>query len=199
MNYKQIKAIERANKERILKVCPLACDKSGIYFFIREENGFKYAYIGQSVKVLTRLAQHLSGFQHIDLSIKKHRLWSEDNVTGWRIGVMYCEKGRLDELEQKYIKLYADKGYQLRNATSGSQGEGKKDIADAPTKGYLEGLHNGYKKARQEMAHLFDLHLEVKTKKDPPTKLQERALAKFYGFIGRSDGDVNQEEASEQA
>ena len=59
MNYKQIKAIERANKDKILKVCPLACDRCGIYFFIREENGFKYAYIGQSVKVLTRLAQWL--------------------------------------------------------------------------------------------------------------------------------------------
>ena len=187
MNFRQIKAIEKANKEKVLRICPLACDRSGIYFLVREENGFKFAYIGQSVKVLTRLAQHLSGFQHIDLSIKKHGLWDEDNVTGWKIGVMYCEKQRLDELEQKYIRLYADKGYQLRNATSGSQGEGKKDIADAPTKGYLEGLHNGYKKARREMAHLFDLHLEVKTKKDPPTKLQEKALAKFYGFIDRGD------------
>ena len=189
MNFRQIKAIEKVNKDRVLKLCPEAKDKSGIYFLIREEGGFKYAYIGQSVKVLTRLAQHLSGFQHIDLSIKKHKLWSEDNVTGWRIGVMHCEKDRLDELEQKYIRLYADKGYQLRNATSGSQGEGKRDIADAPTKGYLEGVHNGYKKARKEIAHLFDLHLEVKTKKDPPTKLQERALAKFYGFIERGDID----------
>lgn len=200
MNFRQIKAIEKANKEKIQSVCPQARDSCGIYFLIREDESFRYAYIGQSVKVLTRLAQHLSGYQHIDLSIKKHGLWDgKTNPMGWRVSVMYCEREKLDELEQKYIKMYADYGYQLRNKTSGSQGEGKKDIADAPTKGYLEGLHNGYKKARQEMAHLFDLHLEVKTKKDPPTKLQERALAKFYGFIGRSDEDVNQEEASEQA
>lgn len=190
MNFRQIKAIEKVNKEKILAVCPGARDGCGIYFLIREDSDFRYAYIGQSVKVLTRLAQHLSGFQHIDLSLKKHGLWDEEkNPTGWRVGVKYCEREKLDELEQKYIKMYANYGYQLRNATSGGQGEGKRDIADAPTKGYLEGLHNGYKKARQEMAHLFELHLEVKTKKDPPTKLQERALAKFYGFIGRGEED----------
>ena len=184
MNLRQVKAIEAANKKKILAICPDARDESGIYFLIREENGFKYAYIGQSVRVLTRLAEHLKGFQHIDLSIKKHKLWGEDNPAGWRIGVMYCGRDQLDELEQKYIKMYADRGYQLRNATSGSQGEGKKDIADNPTKGYLEGLHNGYKKAQKEIAHLFDLHLEFKTKKEPPTKLQVKAAEKFKEFIG---------------
>ena len=196
MNYrkfKQAKAIEAANKKKILAICPDARDESGIYFLIREENGFKFAYIGQSVRVLTRLAEHLRGFQHIDLSIKKHKLWSEDNPTGWRIGVLYCDRSQLDELEQKYIKMYADKGYQLRNATSGSQGVGKKDIADNHTKGYLEGLHNGYRKAQKEIAHLFKLHLSVNTKKEPPTKLQEKALDKFNDFIG-VDEDVREEE-----
>lgn len=185
--FKQAKAIEAANKKKILAVCPDARDESGIYFLIREENGFKYAYIGQSVKVLKRLAEHLRGFQHIDLSIKKHKLWSEDNPTGWRVGVLYCDRSQLDELEQKYIKMYADRGYQLRNATSGSQGEGKKDIADNPTKGYLEGLHNGYKKAQKEIAHLFDLHLDFSTKKDPPTKLQVKAQEKFERFIMKDE------------
>lgn len=187
MNLRQIKAIERDNKTKILGVCPEARDESGIYFLLREENGFRYAYIGQSVRVLTRLAQHLQGYQHIDLSIKRHKLWSKSNPTGWRIVVRYCEREQLDKLEQKYIKMYADRGYQLRNATSGSQGEGKRDIADNPTKGYLEGLHNGYKKAQKEIAHLFDLHLEVKTKKEPPTKLQVRAIEKFEEFIMRGE------------
>jgi hypothetical protein len=127
----------------------------------------------------------LVGFQHIDLSIKKHGLWREDNPHGWRVRVRYFDKTELDEMEQKYIKAYADKGYQLRNATSGSQGEGKRDIADNQTKGYLEGLHNGYKKAQKEIAHLFDLHLECRAKKEPPTKLQLKALEKFNEFIGR--------------
>ena len=183
MNLRQIKAIEAENKKKILKLCPNARDACGIYFILREENGFKYAYIGQSVRVLTRLAEHLRGYQHIDLSIKKHKLWSEDNPTGWRIFALYCERSELDFLEQKYIKMYADKGYQLRNATSGSQGEGKRDISDAPTKGYLEGLHNGYRKAQKEIAHLFKLHLDYKTKKETPTKLQLKAVEKFEKFI----------------
>lgn len=183
MNFRQVKAIEAANKKRILEILPNVRDESGIYIMVREENGFKYAYIGQSVRVLTRLAEHLRGYQHIDLSIKKHKLWSEDNPTGWRIGVLYCDKSQLDELEQKYIKMYANKGYQLRNKTTGSQGEGKRDISDAPTKGYLEGLHNGYRKAQKEIAHLFKLHLDYKTKKETPTKLQLKAIEKFEKFI----------------
>lgn len=183
MDYRQIKAIEKANKDRILKVCPGVPETSGIYFLTREEGGFKFAYIGQAKHLLTRLAGHLSGYQHIDLSIKKHKLWSEDNPTGWRVAYIECREEYLDEQEQSHIKAFANKGYQLRNKTSGSQGEGKKDIADEPTKGYLEGLHNGYKKAQKEIAHLFKLHLTCGTKKEPPTKLQEKAMAKFNNFI----------------
>lgn len=183
MNFKQIKAIEKANKERILKVCPGMPDTSGIYILKREEGGFRYAYVGQAKKLLTRLAGHLKGYQHIDLSLRKHGLYSKENPTGWAVGFVECQENRLDEMEQKYILAYATAGYQLRNKTSGSQGEGKKDIADAPTKGYLEGLHNGYKKAQKEIAHLFDLHLKCETKKEPPTKLQIRAMKKFKNFI----------------
>lgn len=183
MNYRQIKAIEKANKERILKVCPNVPDRSGIYFLTRKDGGFKYAYIGQAKKLLTRLAQHLTGYQHIDLSLKKHKLWSEDNPTGWKIEYIECQEEHLDHQEQQHIKAFANMGYQLRNKTSGSQGTGKKDIADEPTKGYLEGLHNGYKKAQKEIAHLFKLHLVCGTKKVPPTKLQAKALDKFNNFI----------------
>lgn len=176
-------AIEKANKGRILKVCPDVPDRSGIYFLTREENGFRYAYVGQAKKLLTRLAGHLTGYQHIDLSIKKHGLFAEDNPSGWKVDYIECQEQYLDEQEQSHIKAYANMGYQLRNKTSGSQGEGKKDIADEPTKGYLEGLHNGYKKAQKEIAHLFKLHLKCETKKEPPTKLQEKALEKFENFI----------------
>ena len=189
---RRIKAIEKRNKERILKVCPGVPDVSGIYILTREENGFKYAYVGQAKKLLTRLAGHLKGYQHIDLSLKKHGWLNEGHITGWMIDWVKCDASDLDEYEQKFIKAYANKGYQLRNKTSGGQGEGKKDIADEPTKGYLEGLHNGYEKARKEMAHLFKLHLVCGTKKEPPTKLQVKAMQKFEKFIGvwgEADGD----------
>lgn len=183
MNYKQIMAIEKVNKARILKVCPDVTDASGIYILTREEGGFKFAYVGQAKKLLSRLAGHLKGYQHIDLSLKKHGLWSEDKPTGWKISFVEYPEQFLDEQEQIYIKQMANLGYQLRNKTSGSQGEGKRDIADEPTKGYLEGLHNGYKKAQKEIAHLFKLHLVCGTKKVPPTKLQEKAMQKFECFI----------------
>lgn len=71
-NYRKAMAIEAKNKKRILAVNPKVDDNSGIYFLIRmDEDGILYAYIGQAKHLLTRLAQHLSGYQHIDLSLKK--------------------------------------------------------------------------------------------------------------------------------
>lgn len=183
MNYRQIKAIEKANKERVLKCCPEVPETSGIYVLMREENGFKYAYVGQAKHLLTRLAQHLNGYRHIDLSLKKRGLRSEDNPMGWAIDFVECTEAELDENEQSMLWVCANMGYQVYNHTSGGQGKGKKAIGDAPTKGYLEGLHNGYAKAQKEIAHLFKLHLVCGTKKEPPNKLQAKALEKFNKFI----------------
>ena len=179
----RIKAIELENKRRILKACPNVPDRSGIYFLTRAEDGFRFDYIVQAKRLLTRLAGHLKGYQHIEHSLRKRGLYSESNPTGWKVAYIECQEQYLDEQEQKHIVAYANAGYQLLNKTSGSQGKGKKDIADEPTKGYLEGLHNGYKKAQKEMAHLFKLHLKCETKKEPPTKLQVKALEKFNNFI----------------
>lgn len=184
MDMRQIKAIEKANKERILKVCPVVPERSGIYFLLREENGFKYGYVGQAKHLLTRLAQHLRGYQHIDLSLKKHGFYSEDNPNGYRIHFLEFPINQLDAMEQKYILKYANAGYQMRNKTSGSQGEGKQGIADnKPSKGYYDGIEQGKKKSREFIADLFKKHLVVTTKKQPPTKLQEKALQKFNDFI----------------
>lgn len=184
VNYKQVYAIKAKNKARILEVCPDCPNVSGIYFLLREEDGFKYAYIGQAKDLLDRLAGHLSGYQHIDLSIKKHGFYSEKNPTGYKIHYLRFLESELDEKEQYYIKKYANAGYQLRNKTSGSQGEGKHGIAqNRPAKGYFDGVEQGKKKSREFIADLFNKHLVVSTKKDPPTKLQEKALQKFNDFI----------------
>lgn len=182
MEYRQIKAIDYKNKQLIKSICPSARDESGIYILTREENGFKFAYIGQSLKVLTRLAQHLRGYQRIDLSLRKHKFWSESNSTGYKIECLDYPPNLLDQWEQYYIRLYASKGYQLRNETSGSQGVGKKDIAEKVTKGYLEGVHNGYRKAQKEIAHLFDLHLDFVIK-GKPNKIKDKAFVKFKEFL----------------
>ncbi|MBR6523475.1 MAG: GIY-YIG nuclease family protein [Clostridia bacterium] len=184
VNYRQIKAIEYKNKQRILKVCPGVPETSGIYIFLREEDGFKYAYIGQAKHLLTRLAQHLKGYQHIDLSIKKHGLWSEDNPAGWKLICFPYPESELNGKEQAYIKLYANDGYQLRNKTSGSQGEGKHGIAEnKPAKGYYDGKKQGYRDAQKFVRNLFDKHLKYGQKSDKPNKNQEKAMAKFEEFL----------------
>ena len=194
MDMRKIKAIEKANKEHILKICPNVPERSGIYFLLREENGFRFGYIGQAKHILTRLAGHLRGYQHIDISIKKHGLYSEDNPCGYKIHFLEFPESQLDEMEQKYIKQYANAGYQLRNKTSGSQGDGKQGIsANKQSKGYYDGLEQGKKKSREFVADLFAKHLVVSTKKQPPTKLQKKALQKFMDFIDLSEYLQNSE------
>lgn len=188
MDLRQVKAIEAANKKRILKVCADVPDRSGIYFLLREEDGFRYAYIGQAKHLLTRLAQHLSGYQHIDLSIKNHGLYSEENGTGWRVHFLEFPESELDEMERKYIKLYANKGYQLRNKTVGGQGQGKSGMDDnRPAKNYHDGLHQGYLNAQRFVARLFEKHLDYRQKSEKPNKNQEKAAAKFRAFLEVND------------
>ena len=188
-NIRQVKAIEQKNKNRLLAINSQLDEGSGIYFLTRvDENGIKYAYIGQAKHILTRLAQHLVGYQHIDLSLKKYRLYSLENPHGWKIGFMHFPEEQLDDKEQYYIKMYAQNGYQLRNKTSGSQGKGKKQIDEyKPAKGYRDGLKQGYANASKEVAHLFDKHLRVSIKSDKPNKVQEKALQKFMDFMNYKD------------
>ena len=185
MNYRQLYAIKKANKERILKVCPNCPERSGIYFLLREEGGFKFAYIGKAKTLLSRLADHLQGYtQHIDRSLKKHGLWSDENPTGWTINFLEFPESELNEKEQYYIKKYANAGYQLRNVTSGSQGQGKKGLGNAKQpKTYTEGVVQGEKNMAKRIKHLFDLHLDYVPKKNPPTKLQEKAMQKFKDIL----------------
>ncbi len=186
-NFRQIKAIEAKNKKRILEVCPDVDEKSGIYVMLRYENGFKYAYVGQAKHLLTRLAQHLhigKNPPHIDLSIKKHGLYSEENPTGWRIVYYHCAEDELNENEREMISKYANAGYQLRNKTSGGQDGGKFGIAENRSpKGYRDGVAQGYENARKEIKHLFDLHLVANVRSSKPNKTQEKALQKFLDFL----------------
>lgn len=187
-NYKQIYARKRDCERRIKAVCPEAEHESGIYCFHRiSEDGFKFAYVGQATKsLLTRLGEHLLGYQHIDLSIRKHGLYdAEKNPYGYKVEVLCrCTADECDEKEQFYIKQKADEGYQLRNHTGGSQGTGKRGFDDhRPAKGYHDGLKQGEKNAKQFVADLFSKHLDFVPKKQPPTKLQVRAMEKFEEFL----------------
>jgi hypothetical protein len=189
-NFRKAKAIESQNKRRLLEVNPHLDERSGIYVLTREdEDGFKYAYIGQAKHILTRLAQHLVGYQHIDLSLKKHGLHSKDNFFGWKIGFLHYSENSLDEMEQYHIRQYANEGYQLRNKTSGSQGEGKRQIDEyRPSKGYHDGLKQGRKNLAKELSHIIEKHLEITLKEDKKNnKVSMKALEKFQALLSDTE------------
>lgn len=200
MNYQNIaraKAIEQENKKRLLKLNPKLNDKSGIYFLLREdENGFKFAYVGQAKSVLQRLASHLVGYeQHIDLSLRKHKLYSEDNPYGWRVEFLNFPESQLDEKEKYYIKLYADNGYQLRNVSIGGQG-GNRDSGSigerkAP-KGYLQGIQQGRKNLARELSNIAEKHLKIELREDKANnKVSQKQYEKFMDLlkVGESNTD----------
>lgn len=185
-DFRKIKAIERENKKRLLEVNPYLDEDSGIYFLTRiDENGIKYAYIGQAKHILTRLAQHLVGYQHIDLSIKKHGFYANDNPYGYNIGFLKSPESDLDEMEQFFIKKYANAGYQLRNKTAGGQCEGKTQIDEyRPQKGYRDGIKQGKKSLARELSHIIDTHLTVEIRPEKANnKVSKKAFEKFKGLL----------------
>lgn len=189
-NFRKAKAIEAKNKKRLLEANPNLDERSGIYFLTRvDEEGIKYAYIGQAKHILTRLAQHLTGYQHIDLSIKKHGLYSNRNFYGWKVGFEHHPLDKLNEREQHYIKLYATYGYQLRNKTSGSQGEGKRQIDEyRPAKGYYDGLQQGRKNLAKELSHIIEKHLVISLKEEKKNnKVSIKALEKFQSLLSDTE------------
>lgn len=198
MSYQNIaraKAIEQENKKRLLKLNPKLNDKSGIYFLLREdENGFKFAYVGQAVHILQRLASHLVGYeQHIDLSIRKHKLYSEDNPYGWRVEFLNFPESQLDEKEKYYIKLYADKGYQLRNVSLGGQGENRASGSigerKAP-KGYMQGIQQGKKVLARELSSIAEKHLIIRLKPEKEhNKVSQKQYEKFMDLLKAGENE----------
>lgn len=195
-NYRQIYAIKKANEEKIRKLCPEADEAPGIYWLWREDAaGIRYGYLGQTTKsLLQRLAEHLSGYQHIDLSIKKHKFYSENNIYGYHIEIVeHCSPEECDERERYWIKYYADQGYQLRNKTSGGQDDSKAVLGEGKsTKGYRDGLVQGRKNTQKEIAKLFEKNLtyEINGK---PTKNKQKAYDKFQAFLNEDKIDNEDE------
>ena len=195
------KAIEKENKKKLLKLNPELNDESGIYFFLREdENGFRFAYIGQAVKILTRLASHMTGYeQHIDLSLRKHKLYDEQkNPNGWRVEFLNFPESELDEKEKYYIKLYADKGYQLRNVSLGGQGENRASGSigerKAP-KGYMQGIQQGKKVLARELSHIAEKHLKIEIREDKKNnKVSQKQFEKFKELMNEDSYKESDEE-----
>lgn len=189
MDFRQLKAIESANKKKLLKLFPNLTDESGIYVLYRFEDDFKFAYVGQAEKILTRLASHMRGYQHIDLSIKNHGWYSKENESGWRVATYKFSITELDEKEKYFIRECAKAGYQLRNKTAGGQGEGHKIIAETrPAKGYYDGLKQGEKKLKRQLNNIINRYLEISLKKD--NKSSQKAFEKFKLLLTEEEIDV---------
>lgn len=189
-DYKKVKAIEQTNKKRFLAVNPALTEDSGIYvLFRKDEAGIKYAYVGQAKHVLSRLAQHLTQYQHIDLSLKKHGLYSKDNMYGWQVIQLNFPERLLDEKEQEYIVRYANAGFQLRNKTSGGQGKGKAQIDEyKASKGYREGIERGRKTLAKELSAIIEKHLVVSVKEEKRgNKISIQQLEKFNELLRVDD------------
>lgn len=185
-NYRQRIAIDKKNEQHLLSINPDLDNQSGIYFLTREDEvGIKYAYIGQAKRLLKRLVDHLGGYQHIDRSIKKHGLYGPGNKYGWRIGFIHYQESELDEQEKRWIKEYANAGYQLRNKTAGGQGEGKIQIDEyRPAKGYRDGLKQGRINLARELKHIIDTHLIVMLKPEKEdNKVSQKAFEKFNDLL----------------
>ena len=178
-NIAKAKAIQRQNIQRLKKLNPELDNKSGIYFLTRNE---PQIYIGQARHLDERLASHLSGYeQHIDRSLKSHGLYSENNPYGYKVNFLHYPESKLDEMEQYYIQLYAEKGWSLKNKTAGSQGVGKVKIAEfKPAKGYRDGISQGRKTMAREISHIIDTHLTVQIRDGKQhNKVSQRAFEKF--------------------
>ena len=186
-NIAKAKAIEKINKQRLLKVNPKLDDESGIYFLTRtDEDNISYFYIGQAVHILTRLAQHLVGYQHIDISIKKRGLYSTDNPYGWKLNVIYYPKSELDKWEQYWILEYTKRGYQCRyNKTGGGQGEGKEKINEfRPAKGYRDGIKQGKINLARELSSIAEKHLKIEIREDKKNnKVSQKQFEKFMDLM----------------
>lgn len=192
-NMRQIYAIKSKNRKRILEVCPDMKRESGIYFYTRtDENGISYFYIGQSVDCLERSISHLTGYQHIDLSIKKRGFYSEKNPYGWKLNVMYYPKDKLDEMEQYWILEYTKRGYQCRyNKTAGGQGEGKEKINEfKPSKGYRDGIQQGKKVLARELSSIAEKHLIICLKPEKEhNKVSQKQYEKFMDLLKEGESD----------
>lgn len=196
-NYRKIMAIRKANEDKIRKMCPSVTDNPGIYLFWRvDSDGFRFCYVGQARTLCKRMAEHLSGYQHIDLSIKKHKFYDEEsNPWGYHTEVLEeCALDELDAREQYWIKYYADQGFQLRNKTTGSQSEGKAALGDAKSnKGYRDGLLQGRKNTQREIKELFDKYLTYDVK-GKPGKIKQRKYDEFTAFLNEGESEIEEDE-----
>ena len=187
---KYLKAQERTNKmcEYLYAYDNRLNETPGIYILTRvnpptkDGTQKKYAYIGQALKIVERLAGHFLSFaQRIDISLKTRGLWYPSNPYAWKIDVYYCNEDELDQKEREFIKAAQEQGYELYNITSGGQDEGKEDINQRQAgKGYRDGLAQGYLNCLKEIRELFDKYLDYDVKRNESSLKKNGDVKEIY-------------------
>lgn len=182
-NYEDLLCKQKEIERLLKKVCPKICEKSGIYFYTREDSDGKSFYIGKAVNLLERNITHtLSRKQHIDNSIKKYGFYSEENKIGWKLNVLFFPREQLDEKERYYIDLYVKSGAYSYNIESGGT-EGKTIIGERKEgRGYNDGKAYGKEQLRKEIATLFEKYLDFSIK-EPYNKIKQRKFDEFKKLI----------------
>ena len=121
----------------------------------------------------------------LTIVIKGIRFYDEENnIYGYHVNVIEeCAEEDMDERERYWIKMFADKGYQLRNKTSGGQDGDKSALGEGKSnKGYRDGLVQGRKNTQKEIKELFDKYLTYDIK-GKPGKIKQRKYDEFTAFL----------------
>ena len=178
--------MKNAREKKIESICPEMPNTSGIYAFYRvDEAGIRRSYVGQALRLRERCASHLGEYDHIALSLKKHKFYSESNPTGWKLAYRTCKKSELDQKEIETIKAFADKGFQMYNVTAGGQSAGKQVTGQyKPPKTYRQGIQQGKITLARELKHIIDTHLNVSIRPEKANnKVSIKALEKFNDLL----------------
>lgn len=182
-NYQIIKAKIRDKKKIILKQNPDIDEGTGIYIIYRYDyqKNEKICYIGQAKNMLERLARHLFGYQAIDNSIRKHRIYDkEKNPSGYKFRILcHCDESILDEQERYCIGIYMADGWILKNITGGGQNSKESDINERKqSKGYMDGLKQGYNNCLKDVRVYFEKYLDFVIKEPRLTKTKKPIVIK---------------------
>lgn len=189
MDYRQRKAIEKTYKKNWLKLCPTLNNNAGIYVLTRIDGDRRCAYVGQSVHLLDRLASHSMGHeQHIDKSLKAHKLYSDTNTIGWQVAFLNCKETELNTLEKMYIDKYKNLGYEMLNVSGGGQGTERIANINKPKArtGYRNGVAYGENKAKIRLRNDIDKYVDIIIK-GKTNKLKERKLKELLVWINTNE------------
>jgi hypothetical protein len=185
---KAVFAKQKQYEDIVKKACPSIDNKSGVYFYTRTDlvTGEKFAYIGLAKRLLARCCQHMLGYQHIDISIRKRGLYSKENEGGWKLNCLHFPEHLIEEKERFYIEQYQKANVTLLNIEGGGR-QGKVDIAERkPTKTYTDGLSQGDKRTKRKVKEYFDKYLDFQVRL-PSNKIKERKYNEFKEWLNNEN------------